>query len=179
MLPFPRPLAFESPSLSVLLDYILNSPASRTQERPCTRCVKRNISHLCRDEPRDAEPRKSKSIAGSSAADESEQQAPAMAQQQQQQQQPPTPQQQQQQAAESMPPPPFEGGSRSRQSSLSFGDDVLAQRASLRHLVRQSPQGRMLGNPLGGGNMSQGGSDFLPVPFVSPRRFCVGLAHPV
>lgn len=125
-------------------------------ERPCTRCVKRNISHLCRDEPRDADSRKSKSVAGSSAVDESEQPAPAMAQQQQQQ--PPTPQQQQQ-AAGSMPPPPFEGGGRSRQSSLSFGDDVLAQRASLRHLVRQSPQGRMLGNPLAGGNMSQGFSD--------------------
>ena len=24
-----------------------------TQERPCTRCVKRNISHLCHDEPRE------------------------------------------------------------------------------------------------------------------------------
>jgi hypothetical protein len=29
-----------------------NSPS--TQERPCTRCVKRNIGHLCHDEPREA-----------------------------------------------------------------------------------------------------------------------------
>ena len=25
------------------------------QERPCTRCIKRNISHLCHDEPREPE----------------------------------------------------------------------------------------------------------------------------
>lgn len=30
------------------------------QERPCTRCVKRNIGHLCHDEPREG-PKKSKS----------------------------------------------------------------------------------------------------------------------
>ncbi|KAK4157665.1 meiosis protein SPO22/ZIP4 like-domain-containing protein [Chaetomidium leptoderma] len=35
------------------------------QERPCTRCIKRNIGHLCHDEPRDHEPRKSKSLAPS------------------------------------------------------------------------------------------------------------------
>ncbi len=35
------------------------------QERPCTRCIKRNIGHLCHDEPRDHESRKSKSLAPS------------------------------------------------------------------------------------------------------------------
>ncbi|KAL2110516.1 hypothetical protein VUR80DRAFT_1077 [Thermomyces stellatus] len=119
-------------------------------ERPCTRCVKRNISHLCRDEPRDADSRKSKSVAGSSIVEEPQQQGPSMASNAPQQQQV----SQQQQSTGSMPPPPFEGR-RSRQSSASFGDDVLGQRGSLPNLVRQSPQGRMRANPLGGGNLSQ------------------------
>ena len=29
------------------------------KERPCTRCIKRNIGHLCRDEPRETAKRKS------------------------------------------------------------------------------------------------------------------------
>jgi len=42
----------------------------REQERPCTRCIKRNIGHLCHDEPRDQELKKSKSLlAASSVAD--------------------------------------------------------------------------------------------------------------
>ncbi|KAK4221468.1 meiosis protein SPO22/ZIP4 like-domain-containing protein [Podospora fimiseda] len=36
-------------------------------ERPCTRCVKRNIGHLCHDEPRDQASVKSKSTVGPSA----------------------------------------------------------------------------------------------------------------
>jgi hypothetical protein len=35
------------------------------QERPCTRCIKRNIGHLCHDEPREHDSRKSKSLAPS------------------------------------------------------------------------------------------------------------------
>ncbi|KAF5618944.1 transcription factor [Fusarium sp. NRRL 52700] len=31
-------------------------------ERPCTRCIKRNIGHLCHDEPRDADSKKAKSV---------------------------------------------------------------------------------------------------------------------
>jgi len=38
-------------------------------ERPCTRCIKRNIGHLCHDEPRDQESRKSKSLAPSTTQD--------------------------------------------------------------------------------------------------------------
>jgi hypothetical protein len=30
------------------------------QERPCTRCIKRNIGHLCHDEPRDTDAKKPK-----------------------------------------------------------------------------------------------------------------------
>ncbi|KXX73649.1 Regulator of drug sensitivity 2 [Madurella mycetomatis] len=43
----------------------------RTQERPCTRCIKRNIGHLCHDEPRDYESRRSKSLLASSTVRDS------------------------------------------------------------------------------------------------------------
>lgn len=46
------------------------------QERPCTRCIKRNIGHLCHDEPRDNETKKAgrgSTVAGSTM-DESESQ---------------------------------------------------------------------------------------------------------
>ncbi|KAK4133190.1 SPO22-domain-containing protein [Trichocladium antarcticum] len=39
-------------------------------ERPCTRCIKRNIGHLCHDEPRDHESRKSKSVLAPSTVHE-------------------------------------------------------------------------------------------------------------
>ncbi|TLS23621.1 uncharacterized protein PpBr36_06398 [Pyricularia pennisetigena] len=42
-------------------------------ERPCTRCIKRNIGHLCHDEPREHESKKAKSALGT-AADDSEHQ---------------------------------------------------------------------------------------------------------
>jgi PAS domain-containing protein len=38
-------------------------------ERPCTRCIKRNIGHLCHDEPREQETKKSKSLAPSTVQD--------------------------------------------------------------------------------------------------------------
>ncbi|KAL1864390.1 hypothetical protein VTK73DRAFT_5910 [Phialemonium thermophilum] len=41
-------------------------------DRPCMRCIKRNIGHLCHDEPRDTESKKSKSVMGASTVDESE-----------------------------------------------------------------------------------------------------------
>ncbi|KAK0652120.1 hypothetical protein B0T16DRAFT_95217 [Cercophora newfieldiana] len=41
-------------------------------ERPCTRCIKRNIGHLCHDEPRDHESRKAKSVIAPSTAGESD-----------------------------------------------------------------------------------------------------------
>lgn len=40
--------------------------------RPCTRCIKRNIGHLCHDEPRDNESRKSKSVIAPSTVGESD-----------------------------------------------------------------------------------------------------------
>ncbi|KAK3941778.1 hypothetical protein QBC46DRAFT_381956 [Diplogelasinospora grovesii] len=43
--------------------------------RPCTRCIKRNIGHLCHDEPREPESRKSKSIHAPSTVPDSEAQS--------------------------------------------------------------------------------------------------------
>lgn len=45
------------------------------QARPCLRCIKRNIGHLCHDEPRDSDSKKSKSVVGTSTVDDSEFQA--------------------------------------------------------------------------------------------------------
>ncbi|KAI0125122.1 meiosis protein SPO22/ZIP4 like-domain-containing protein [Xylariales sp. AK1849] len=47
----------------------------RRSERPCTRCIKRNIGHLCHDEPRDPDSKKSKAPHAAAAHDESEVQA--------------------------------------------------------------------------------------------------------
>ncbi|KAK3949073.1 hypothetical protein QBC32DRAFT_44182 [Pseudoneurospora amorphoporcata] len=44
-------------------------------ERPCTRCIKRNIGHLCHDEPRDTESRKAKSALATSTVHDSESQS--------------------------------------------------------------------------------------------------------
>ncbi|RYP22519.1 hypothetical protein DL765_001577 [Monosporascus sp. GIB2] len=42
------------------------------QERPCTRCIKRNIGHLCHDEPRDPDAKKVKGSHIATGHDESE-----------------------------------------------------------------------------------------------------------
>ena len=34
--------------------YLCFLPIDFRQERPCTRCIKRNIGHLCHDEPRES-----------------------------------------------------------------------------------------------------------------------------
>ncbi|KAI9869381.1 MAG: hypothetical protein M1813_000170 [Trichoglossum hirsutum] len=47
------------------------SPKKRRKERPCTRCIKRNIGHLCHDEPREAV-KKGKSEHENSTADDEE-----------------------------------------------------------------------------------------------------------
>jgi hypothetical protein len=44
-------------------------------ERPCTRCLKRNIGHLCHDEPRDHESRKAKSVIAPSTVGQSDTQS--------------------------------------------------------------------------------------------------------
>lgn len=46
------------------------------QERPCTRCIKRNIGHLCHDEPREHDTKKARgSTAAGSTMDETESQS--------------------------------------------------------------------------------------------------------
>lgn len=39
-------------------------PNSSPQERPCTRCIKRNIGHLCHDQPRESDTQKGKNGKG-------------------------------------------------------------------------------------------------------------------
>ncbi|KAG8414086.1 Transcription factor, variant 2 [Metarhizium acridum] len=54
----------ESSSLTQVLStacvYCRRSHMTCDLERPCTRCIKRNIGHLCHDEPRDADAKKTK-----------------------------------------------------------------------------------------------------------------------
>ncbi|KAK5997796.1 Zinc cluster transcription factor acuM [Cladobotryum mycophilum] len=55
------------------------SPKKRRKERPCTRCIKRNIGHLCHDEPRDSDPKKAKNGISKNAtgADEADNMTPS------------------------------------------------------------------------------------------------------
>ncbi|TDZ15113.1 Zinc cluster transcription factor acuM [Colletotrichum orbiculare MAFF 240422] len=104
-------------------------------ERPCTRCIKRNIGHLCHDEPRDADSKKAKSSHATSVVDDSETTQFDMARGSIDQS-----------AAGSMgPPPPFE------RKHSGFGAGVLGQGNPL-HLV--SP-GSVSGMPGNGSNMNQ------------------------
>lgn len=41
------------------------------QARPCTRCIKRNIGHLCHDEPRETDSKRPKSVLAPSTVAES------------------------------------------------------------------------------------------------------------
>lgn len=43
------------------------------QERPCTRCIKRNIGHLCHDQPRETDTKKPKSGKAGEEADTNQQ----------------------------------------------------------------------------------------------------------
>lgn len=45
-----KPVALPSTESYLLTGWVL-------KERPCTRCIKRNIGHLCHDEPRDSSKR--------------------------------------------------------------------------------------------------------------------------
>lgn len=103
------------------------------QERPCTRCLKRNIGHLCHDEPRDPDSKKAKSSHAPSAVDDSETTQSELARRSIDQS-----------AVGSMgPPPPFD------RKASAFGAAVLGQGNPL-HIV--SPVSGMPGN---GSNMNQ------------------------
>ncbi|TFA98744.1 Regulator of drug sensitivity 2 [Trichoderma ghanense] len=47
---------------------VTKNPKKRRKERPCTRCIKRNIGHLCHDEPREADPKKKTTASKTSTA---------------------------------------------------------------------------------------------------------------
>ncbi|KAH7133344.1 meiosis protein SPO22/ZIP4 like-domain-containing protein [Dactylonectria estremocensis] len=102
-------------------------------ERPCTRCIKRNIGHLCHDEPRDADSKKAKSIQSSSVVDESDAQSDIA----------------RSSISSTMGPPPNFDGTR-RKSGFAAGG-VLGQGNPL-PLVQPGPVSGLQGNTLNNGN---------------------------
>ncbi|KAJ1325116.1 RNA polymerase II-specific transcription factor-like protein [Microdochium nivale] len=92
-------------------------------ERPCTRCIKRNIGHLCHDEPREPDTKKPKPVRSSSTAehDDTEKQ-PEMAQDSTDQN------------SRSMAPPTFDSAAQKD----NFGTGTIGAANSLT-LVAQSP----------------------------------------
>ncbi|OHE93557.1 transcriptional regulator [Colletotrichum orchidophilum] len=107
----------------------------RRSERPCTRCIKRNIGHLCHDEPREADSKKAKSSHAPSAVDESETTQSEL-----------TRSSIDQSATGSMgPPPPFD------RKASAFSTAVLGQGNPL-HLVSSGAGTGMAGN---GSNVNQ------------------------
>ncbi|CRK19621.1 hypothetical protein BN1723_011948 [Verticillium longisporum] len=130
----------------------------RRSERPCTRCIKRNIGHLCHDEPRDPDTKKpNKALHGGSTVDDSETQSQC-------QSQPDLARSSIDQSPGAMGPPPSVEtrlDANSRQGSGSgarpgaFGSAVLGQGNPLQ-LVSPSPVSGLQGNGMAsGGNMNQ------------------------
>ncbi|KAK8038871.1 hypothetical protein PG993_007282 [Apiospora rasikravindrae] len=104
-------------------------------ERPCTRCIKRNIGHLCHDEPRDPDSKKSKVShpQGASGQDESEAQ-PDLARNSIDQS-----------ASATMGPPSYESPGASQGTKAGFGTGALGQTNPLQ-LVSPNPVSRMQAN---------------------------------
>lgn len=65
----PFPIPYPSGTIGPFAGQTLTRIVRCEQERPCTRCIKRNIGHLCHDEPREQETKKSKSLAPSTVQD--------------------------------------------------------------------------------------------------------------
>ncbi|KAF4966640.1 hypothetical protein FSARC_5689 [Fusarium sarcochroum] len=110
-------------------------------ERPCTRCIKRNIGHLCHDEPRDADSKKAKSVQSTqsiqtpSIVDESDAQSDMA----------------RSSISSTMgPPPPTFDTTRQRGSKSSFGG-VLGQGSPL-SIVQPGQVSGLQGNALNNGN---------------------------
>ncbi|KPM36312.1 hypothetical protein AK830_g10246 [Neonectria ditissima] len=102
-------------------------------ERPCTRCIKRNIGHLCHDEPRDTDSKKAKSIQTSSVIDESDAQSDMA----------------RSSISSTMGPPPNFDGTRRKSGFASGG--VLGQGNPL-PLVQPGPVSGLQGNTLNNSN---------------------------
>lgn len=110
-------------------------------ERPCTRCIKRNIGHLCHDEPRDADSKKAKSVQSTqsiqtpSVVDETDAQSDMA----------------RSSISSTMgPPPPTFDTTRQRAGSKSFGG-VLGQGNPL-SIVQPGQVSGLQGNMLNNGN---------------------------
>jgi hypothetical protein len=114
------------------MDYLLR-PFDGGQERPCTRCIKRNIAHLCHDEPRDPDSKKTKTH-GAGSHDESEAQ-------------PDIARNSIDQSPAVMGPPSFNGTGGPRGAKQAFGADALGQANPLQ-----------LVSPGSGAGMQGGGS---------------------
>ncbi|QPC67317.1 hypothetical protein HYE67_009548 [Fusarium culmorum] len=111
-------------------------------ERPCTRCIKRNIGHLCHDEPRDADSKKAKSVQSSqsmqasSVVDESDAQSDMA----------------RSSISSTMGPPPPTFDTTRQRGSKSFGG-VLGQGSPL-SIVQPSQVSGLQGNELNNGGSS-------------------------
>ncbi|KAH7257673.1 meiosis protein SPO22/ZIP4 like-domain-containing protein [Fusarium tricinctum] len=108
---------------------------------PCTRCIKRNIGHLCHDEPRDADSKKAKSVQSTqsiqtpSVVDETDAQSDMA----------------RSSISSTMgPPPPTFDTTRQRAGSKSFGG-VLGQGSPL-SIVQPGQVSGLQGNVLNNGN---------------------------
>ncbi|KAI0008433.1 meiosis protein SPO22/ZIP4 like-domain-containing protein [Xylariaceae sp. FL0662B] len=114
----------------------------RRSERPCTRCIKRNIGHLCHDEPRDPDSKKPKGSHGAAGHDESEIQ-------------PELSRNSIDQSAAAMAPPSFNDTGTGQSTKQGYGAAALGQANSL-HLVSPNPVSSMQANA-SGSNMNQFG----------------------
>jgi hypothetical protein len=112
-------------------------------ERPCTRCIKRNIGHLCHDEPRDADSKKAKSVQSAqsiqtpSAVDESDAQSDMA----------------RSSISSTMGPPPPTFDTTRHRGSKSFGGGVLGQGSPL-SIVQPGQVSGVQGNELNNGSSS-------------------------
>ncbi|KAF4986837.1 hypothetical protein FGRMN_10655 [Fusarium graminum] len=112
----------------------------RRSERPCTRCIKRNIGHLCHDEPRDADSKKAKSVQSTqsiqtpSVVDESDAQSDMA----------------RSSISSTMGPPPPTFDTTRQRGSKSFGG-VLGQGSPL-SIVQPGQVSGLQGNALNNGN---------------------------
>ncbi|KAI1417997.1 meiosis protein SPO22/ZIP4 like-domain-containing protein [Hypoxylon sp. FL1857] len=114
----------------------------RRSERPCTRCIKRNIGHLCHDEPRDPDSKKPKGSHSAAGHDESDIQ-------------PELSQNSIDQGASTMAPPSFDGTGAAQRTKQGFGAGALGQANSLQ-LVSPNTVSNMQANG-SGSNMNQFG----------------------
>lgn len=119
-------------------------------ERPCTRCIKRNIGHLCHDEPREHDSKKARgSTAAGSNIDENESQADLSHSA--------LDQSTSAAVAAAMGAPSFDGGAAAAAAAagITAGAAGSLGRGSSIQLVRPSQLSGMQASGLGRGNMNQ------------------------